>query len=83
LNRPIDPALEQLVMRCLAKDPQQRPADAHVLLEELAACENVRPWSWSDARAWWRDRDTSRVAVTEAVQVATKTDMDRTMVWKE
>jgi len=58
--------LEALVLRCLAKDPAQRPPSAsHVMaaLEEMAA--EVGPWSAADADAWWRERApalTSRVA---------------------
>ena len=80
LGQAIDAGLERLVMRCLAKDPQDRPADAQALLEELVACE-IRPWSWADSKAWWRKRDASHVAVTETAQMPTKSDLDKTVAY--
>lgn len=80
LGKEIDAGLERLVLRCLAKDPQDRPADAHALLDELAACE-IRSWSWADSKAWWRKRDASHVAVTETAQMPTKSDLDKTIAY--
>lgn len=41
LRSEIPEALESLILRMLAKDPQRRPADAQVLLQELAALAEV------------------------------------------
>jgi hypothetical protein len=48
----LSPALETLVLACLAKDRHQRPASAAELAERLRRCP-VSPWSRADARAWW------------------------------
>jgi hypothetical protein len=83
LGRPVDPALERLIMRCLAKDPQERPADAQALLEELAALNHLRPWSWLEARSWWQSKDSWRVAITETQDITTKTGrVEQTMAGK-
>jgi eukaryotic-like serine/threonine-protein kinase len=44
--------LEALLLRCLAKEPAQRPAGAAELRRELCACA-VPAWTEEEARAWW------------------------------
>jgi eukaryotic-like serine/threonine-protein kinase len=65
-GRPIPPALEAIVMACLAKDRAARPASAADLAERLAGC-GVVPWTQAEARAWWD----SRGAVLRAERAAT------------
>ncbi len=55
LGRPISAGLEALILRCLAKDPAQRPASTRLLIDELAQCEPSQPWTRADAEAWWLD----------------------------
>jgi serine/threonine protein kinase len=47
--------LEELILRCLAKSPQERPADTRALLRELRAIPIPPEHAWTDeaARAWW------------------------------
>jgi len=53
LGKPIDPELENLIMQCLAKDPELRPPDASTLEAALGNCQSARTWSSKDAAAWW------------------------------
>ncbi len=46
--------LDDLVLRCLAKNPLDRPGDAIELGEQLAALAQVKPWDAGQARAWWK-----------------------------
>ncbi len=45
--------LEQLILQCLEKDPARRPQDARQLIELLAACEGIEPWTHVRAEQWW------------------------------
>jgi hypothetical protein len=54
LGKTICPDLEQLIMQCLAKNPDQRPPNAPSLDESLANCESAASWTRRDAEAWWR-----------------------------
>ena len=45
--------LEALVLACLAKDPEKRPASAARLADELGACEASGLWTQDRARDWW------------------------------
>jgi serine/threonine protein kinase len=53
LGRPIAPDLEALVLACLAKRPDDRPASAKALAAGLAGCAPVTPWGAADAEDWW------------------------------
>lgn len=45
--------LEALILACLAKRPQDRPASAHVLRERLRACSAAGAWTNARAAEWW------------------------------
>jgi serine/threonine-protein kinase len=53
-GRPVPRALEDLIMRCLAKKPADRPATADEIVAELDRIELDRTWSQADAREWWQ-----------------------------
>ena len=65
------PALEALLLRCLAKAPSERPNDAADLLCALESCTVDGQWTLSDAGRWWRERDKSGLAVTVTAQLGT------------
>jgi serine/threonine protein kinase len=48
-------ALDDLICRCLARDPGRRPQSADDVLEALAH-PSLPGWSGLDAEAWWHDR---------------------------
>lgn len=47
------PALDALVLACLAKNPDDRPQSAAALSRSLAAIEH-EPWDEEQAREWWQ-----------------------------
>jgi serine/threonine-protein kinase len=49
-------ALENLIMRCLAKDAADRPESALALQRALTGCRCDPPWTAEDAAAWWAMR---------------------------
>ncbi len=52
-GRPLPQALEQLVLDCLQKKPEQRPQSAREFLERLSRVP-AEPWDARQAEAWWR-----------------------------
>jgi serine/threonine-protein kinase len=49
----LPPALDAVVLACLAKRPDDRPRSAAELERSLAAID-VAPWTEAEAREWWR-----------------------------
>jgi serine/threonine-protein kinase len=53
LGEPISTDLEHLVLRCLAKDPADRPRSAFELEQRLSECASVPSWTPEQASLWW------------------------------
>ena len=60
LGRPVPPALEALILACLAKDPANRPACATAMAQALDGCAGESVWCDADARDWWSSRRRTR-----------------------
>jgi hypothetical protein len=55
LGSPVPANLEALVLRCLAKSPADRFANAAALGEALHRCTDGSRWGQVEARAWWEE----------------------------
>ena len=55
LNPEIPGDLDDLVIRCLAKNPSERPADAFEIHRLLSQLQLNDRWDNQDARAWWNE----------------------------
>ena len=75
LGRPVPADLEALILECLAKDPETRPAGAHTLRRRLEQCASFGDWTSEDARAWWQENGE---ALAAAPQVIEETDLTLT-----
>jgi len=51
----VPPELDELVLSCLAKKPEDRPAGAQELWEMLGRIPFAEPWTEERAREWWRE----------------------------
>ncbi len=46
--------LEKVILRCLAKEPDERPQSADELSQLLTQCQGAHSWRRKEARAWWK-----------------------------
>lgn len=51
--KPIPQDFENIILRCLSKDPAARPRDAAELSDLLAKCRSAATWSEENAQQWW------------------------------
>jgi serine/threonine-protein kinase len=72
-KNPIPPALEQVVLACLAKTRDARPRSAAELSARLAAIETA-PWGEAEARRWWDGVGQVVVAIDIDDDVTSHTD---------
>jgi len=64
----IPAALDELVLACLGKRPESRPASAAALGASLRELESSLAWSAGDADAWWGGSSRAVIAASRATQ---------------
>lgn len=69
---PIPPAMDRLVLDCLAKKPESRPQSAADLERRLASLD-VEPWTSSQAHEWWAKARTAVEASAAAADTSAVT----------
>jgi len=90
LGKPIATDLETVILACLAKSPEQRPASARALAGQLANCAIASPWDQNAAVRWWSTQELgSSTSVTlhlpeqSAADPTQDTNRDQTILFEK
>jgi serine/threonine-protein kinase len=55
VSQPIPPALEELILACLQKDPENRPQSAQEVERRLASVPLPNGWTDEHSERWWKE----------------------------
>ena len=59
--------LEEIIMKCLEKNPENRFSDTRQLNDQLGLCVDNKSWTESCAHAWWSDNADRIVAESQDI----------------
>ena len=71
----VPPSVDEVILACLAKQPDDRPGDATELARRLAECDVGEPWTSERAARWWQT-NVPDMAPTLTVSYETPTSAD-------
>ncbi len=74
--------LERVILRCLAKSPDDRFQDVDSLEQALAECAAADRWTQWHAVSWWRENDPT-IATSREIPVAATADEDDHMMTED
>jgi len=46
--------IDELVLKCLEKEPAKRPQSAEEVLQMIRNCRSAQSWDYDSARGWWQ-----------------------------
>lgn len=70
IGRELPKSLEDVILRCLEKDPKKRFQSADEVVEALDNATDVPAWTASDARTAWEDVPSERKTIGPHIEVA-------------
>jgi serine/threonine protein kinase len=53
INQSLPEDLQNVLMSCLRKSPEERPMSADDLADSLRHCQDANGWTASEAMQWW------------------------------
>ncbi len=68
---PVPACLDEIVLKCLAKKPDDRPVSASALSRMLEACTDVEPWTHEMSHEWWLEHLPENLAGVPALPMET------------
>ena len=63
LDKNISPDLDGLILQCLEKDMDKRPANARSFFDSLDVCQTSENWDRSRAEEWWDENNSKMTAL--------------------
>ena len=74
LEAPVPEDLENLLLACLAKSPDDRPQTASELREKLASCADWGAWTADRRQLWWESHADALRQQASTTEIATATN---------
>ncbi len=78
-KRNYNTSLENIIMKCLEKEPEHRFSNARTLLDELRFCKIDSNWSQKNANEWWTQQSDKINSQLRSDKPSSKVTLDSTL----